>query len=123
MDHVYNRRESIRALDYTGAATTRTGRSDDRDSAGFPDDARTSRNHAGEGLEDGYNVPGIVLCALGIVAMALALTAAGYGFAGWAVVAGVVAAVCAITGVTWLLLEHRRVKAKEGLALSDQQGH
>lgn len=123
MDHVYNRQESIRALDYTGTATTSTGRSDDRGSAGFPDDARTSRNHAGEGLEDGYNVPGIVLCALGIVAMALALTAAGYGFAGWAVVAGVVAAVCGITGVAWLLLEHRRVKAKEGLALSDQQGH
>ncbi|MBF6174744.1 hypothetical protein IU476_25045 [Nocardia blacklockiae] len=84
---------------------------------------RTSRNHAGEGLEDGYNVPGIVLCALGIVAMALALTAAGYGFSGWAVVAGVVAAVCAVAGVAWLLLEHRRVKAKEGLALTDQRGH
>nr|WP_187689000.1 hypothetical protein [Nocardia wallacei] len=113
----------MRALDYTGTATTRTGRPDDRDSAGFPDDARTTRSHAGEGLEDGYNVPGIVLCALGIVAMALALTAAGYGFAGWAVVAGVVAAVCGVAGVAWLLLEHRRVKAKEGLSLTDQQGH
>ncbi|WP_280266415.1 hypothetical protein [Nocardia wallacei] len=94
-----------------------------RGAAEFPDETRTSRKHAGEGLEDGYNIPGIVLCALGIVATALALTAAGYGFAGWAVVAAVVAVACALTGGVWLLLEHRRIKSDEGLTLRDPMGH
>ncbi|AYF76232.1 hypothetical protein D7D52_23055 [Nocardia yunnanensis] len=93
----------------------------DRD--GFPDDSRTTRAHAGEALEDGYNFPGIVLCALALVALAACLTAAGYGFPGRAVIAGVIAAVAAVAGVGWLLIEHRRVKAKEGLALHDQRGH
>ncbi|GAA5046733.1 hypothetical protein [Nocardia callitridis] len=89
----------------------------------FPDTARTTRSHAGEALQDGKNVPSIVLCALAIVAFALALTAAGYGFAGWAIIAGIVGAVCAIVGVSWAVLERRRIKAKQGLALTDPQGH
>ncbi|MFI6044522.1 hypothetical protein ACIA8C_23040 [Nocardia sp. NPDC051321] len=94
-----------------------------RDQDGFPDHARTTRSHAGEGIEDGYNIPGIVLCALGIVALALCLTAAAYGFAGWALIAGISAVALAGTGVVWILLEHRRIKAKEGLGLTDQRGH
>ncbi|WP_460699267.1 hypothetical protein [Nocardia thraciensis] len=89
----------------------------------FPDQARTTRGHAGEGLEDGYNMPGIVLCALAIVALASTLTAAGYGFTGRTIAAAVATAVCGIAGVAWLAVEHRRIKAKEGLALTDQQGH
>ncbi|RMI29032.1 hypothetical protein EBN03_28170 [Nocardia stercoris] len=92
-------------------------------SSGFPDNARTSRAHAGEAIEDGYNIPGIVLCAVGIIALACALTAAGYGFAGRAWVAGAICAVSFTFGGGWLLLEHRRIKAKEGLALHDQRGH
>ncbi|TDP38033.1 hypothetical protein [Nocardia ignorata] len=89
----------------------------------FPDHARTTRSHAGEGLEDGYNFPGIVLCAMAVIALGLCLTAAGYGFAGWGAIAAVAAATLAVAGVTWLLLEHRRVKSKEGLNLTDQRGH
>ncbi|WP_371852077.1 hypothetical protein [Nocardia salmonicida] len=89
----------------------------------FPDDARTTRSHAGEGLEDGYNFPGIILCAMGIIALGLCLTATGYGFAGWATIAGIAAVILAGGGVAWLLLEHRRIKAKEGLALTDPRGH
>ncbi len=89
----------------------------------FPDSARHTRNHAGEGIEDGYNIPGIVLCAIGLVALACTLTAAGYGFTGWAIVAGIICAATLIGGFAWLLLEHRRVKAKEGLALHEQRGH
>jgi hypothetical protein len=88
-----------------------------------PDHSRTTRSHAGEGIEDGYNIPGIVLCALGIVASASTLTAAGYGFAGWAVVGAIAATALVGSGIAWILLEHRRVKAKEGLALTDQRGH
>ncbi|MCM6772063.1 hypothetical protein NDR87_02775 [Nocardia sp. CDC159] len=90
---------------------------------GFPDTSRTTRSHAGEGIEDGYNIPGIVLCAIGLVALAGALTAAGYGFSGWAIVGGVVCAVSLVAGIGWLLIEHRRIKAKEGLDLHDQRGH
>jgi hypothetical protein len=84
---------------------------------------RTTRNHAGEALEDGHNIPGITLCGFGIVALALALTAAAYGFMGWMVVAAVAAAVCGGTGATWVLLAHQRVKNREGLPLRDQMGH
>ncbi|MGW0246657.1 hypothetical protein ACWDYH_08465 [Nocardia goodfellowii] len=95
----------------------------DQDGGKFPDHSRTTRSHAGEGIEDGYNIPGIVLCAMGIVGLALTLTAAGYGFNGWAIV-GAIATVALIgSGIGWILLEHRRVKAKEGLALTDQRGH
>lgn len=90
---------------------------------GFPDDSRTVRAHAGEAIEDGYNVPGLLLCAIGIVALAGALTAAGYGFPTRALTAGVICAVSVVGGIAWLLLEHRRVKAKEGLALHEQRGH
>ncbi|QLY27999.1 hypothetical protein [Nocardia huaxiensis] len=89
----------------------------------FPDHSRTTRSHAGEGIEDGYNIPGIVLCALGIIALASTLTAAGYGFEGWALVGAIATVLLAGTGITWILLEHRRMKAKEGLSLTDQQGH
>ncbi|WP_405182103.1 hypothetical protein OG225_14085 [Nocardia sp. NBC_01377] len=89
----------------------------------FPDHARTSRSHAGEGIQDGYNIPGIVLWAIGIVALGLTLTAAAYGFNGWAIIAAIVCAVGILGGSGWLVLEHRRIKAKEGLALTDQVGH
>lgn len=94
-----------------------------RSSGGFPDRARTTRAHAGETIEDGYNIPGMVLCAVGIVALACALTAAGYGFALRAMVAGLVCAASFAAGVGWMLFEHRRIKAREGLALHEQRGH
>jgi hypothetical protein len=89
----------------------------------FPDNSRTTRSHAGEGIEDGYNIPGIILCGLAIVALGLCLTAAGYGFQGWALVGGICAVTFAGVGAGWILFEHRRIKAKEGLRLTDQCGH
>lgn len=85
--------------------------------------ARTTRSHAGEGLADGYNLPGIVLSALGVIALGLCLTATGYGFTGWAVIGAVAAVVLLGAGATWLLLEHRRIKAEEGLGLTEPRGH
>ncbi|WP_254206413.1 hypothetical protein [Nocardia alni] len=67
------------------------------------------RHHAGEGLEDTYNVPGILLCGLAVIALALFLTAAGYGIWGWAVVAAIVFVVAGVAGVVWLLAERRRM--------------
>lgn len=84
---------------------------------------RAPRKHAGEGIEDTYNIPGIVLCALSFVALALALTAAGYGFGGWAIVAGVVCAVCLIGGVSWIALESRRTQSRDNWDPHERQGH
>ncbi|MFE9578095.1 hypothetical protein ACFYO1_17035 [Nocardia sp. NPDC006044] len=105
-----------------GVSSSHTRRlAEDHDN--FPDDARTTRSHAGEGIQDGYNIPGIVLWALGLVALGLTLTAAGYGFHGWAVIGAIVCATALVTGSAWLVLEHRRIKAKEGRALTDPAGH
>ncbi|MQY27801.1 hypothetical protein [Nocardia aurantia] len=81
--------------------------------------AEPTRTHAGQGLEDNKNVPALVLCFLGVVALGTALTAAGYGFAGWSIVAGIICAVCLVAGVTWLVIEGRRTSAAE----PDRQGH
>lgn len=68
---------------------------------------------AGDAIADKYNVPGIVAFMLGIGAVAATLTAAGYGFAGWAVVGAIVAAVLLIVGVSVVLIEHARERAAE----------
>ncbi|MQY30839.1 hypothetical protein [Nocardia aurantia] len=82
---------------------------------------RRGRTHAGEGVEDNANIPGYVLCLLGVVALAATLTAAGYGFAGWAVVGAILCAVCLLGGIAWLLLEQRRVSAH--IPPHQRQGH
>ncbi|MFC6010905.1 hypothetical protein [Nocardia lasii] len=89
----------------------------------FPDDARTTRSHAGESIRDGRNVPGLALVAVGLVLFALTLTAAGYGYAGWAVIAGVACVVSLVGGAALVVLEHRRVKAGENLGLTEPRGH
>ncbi|QIS04050.1 hypothetical protein F5X71_18490 [Nocardia brasiliensis] len=76
---------------------------------------------AGDLLGDNYNVPGLILCALGIVAMACTLTAAGYGFGEWVQIGAIATAALWILGVGALLVEHRReevIELKYG-----RQGH
>ncbi|MFX0576357.1 hypothetical protein [Nocardia nepalensis] len=75
--------------------------------------ARPWHSHAGDLLGDDYNVPGIILCALGIVAMACTLTAAGYGFIGWTQIGAIATAGLWITGIGALLVEHRREEVIE----------
>lgn len=75
--------------------------------------ARPWHSHAGDLLGDDYNIPGIILCALGIVAMACTLTAAGYGFAGWTQIGAIATAALWITGIGALLVEHRREEVIE----------
>lgn len=89
----------------------------------FPDESRTTRSHAGESIEVARNWPGMILAAIGIVLVALTLTAAGYGFAGWAVIAGIGGGVCLVAGIALVVAEHRRVKAAEGATLREQRGH
>ncbi|MFF0543637.1 hypothetical protein ACWEVD_30715 [Nocardia thailandica] len=63
---------------------------------------------AGDLLSDDYNVPGIIACALAVIALACTLTAAGTGHTGWALVAGVAFLVLVTAGIGALLFEHRR---------------
>ncbi|MFZ2172883.1 MAG: hypothetical protein WAW17_02390 [Rhodococcus sp. (in: high G+C Gram-positive bacteria)] len=83
---------------------------------------RTMRSHAGEAISDNRNWPGYILIGTGIVVLGLALVAAGYGFEGWAVIAGAVCVLGFIVGVVLVLLERRRVKKLEGKELTDQGG-
>ena len=57
------------------------------------------------------------------VALALTLTAAGYGFAGWVWIGAPVCIVLFAIGLTVVLLEHKRVMAAEGKNLTDPSGH
>lgn len=87
------------------------------------DDARTMRSHAGEAITDSRNWPGYLLIGTGIAVLGLFLVAAGYGFEGWALIAGVVCVLCLVVGATLVLLEHRRVKRLDDEGVLDQEGH
>ncbi|MFE4503058.1 hypothetical protein ACFRFQ_24665 [Rhodococcus sp. NPDC056743] len=87
------------------------------------DDAHTNRSHVGEGIADGRNYPGYLLIGLALATLGLTLVALGYGFRGWALIAGVVCAASLALGVAAVLVERRRVKRLEGKDLLDQEGH
>ncbi|WP_067860836.1 hypothetical protein [Nocardia shimofusensis] len=76
----------------------------------FPDHTRTSRSHAGEIFEDTRNWPGMFLVGLGIVTVGLTMTAAGYGFEGWALIGGIAAGLFLLVGIGLIVLEHRRMR-------------
>ncbi|GGK32745.1 hypothetical protein [Nocardia camponoti] len=79
----------------------------------FPDHARTTRQYAGEAFEDTMNWPGLVLIGVGLVFVAATLTAAGYGFAGWALIAGILCGICLVGGIGLVALEHRHIRTKD----------
>ncbi|MGV9412496.1 hypothetical protein ACWDOP_21530 [Nocardia sp. NPDC003693] len=85
--------------------------------------ARTPRKHAGEGIEDGVNIVGIVLIGLGILGLGLTLVAGGYGFGGWAVIAGVASVLLFLAGGVVLALEWRRQRAHRSANEPVRQGH
>ncbi|AMY51750.1 hypothetical protein HQO38_16000 [Rhodococcus fascians] len=87
------------------------------------DDDRTMRGHAGEAIVDARNWPGYICIGLALVSLGLTLTAAGYGFEGWAWTGAVLAPVLLVAGTVLVLLERRRVKAQEGKSLTDPAGH
>lgn len=84
---------------------------------------RYSRKHHAEGIEDTVNVLGAGLVGLGIAALALALVAAGYGFSGWAVIAGVVCVLLLLAGSVVIVTEWRRRRNGEGPNSEMRQGH
>ncbi|WP_433527289.1 hypothetical protein ACQPZ2_22060 [Nocardia pseudovaccinii] len=64
----------------------------------------------GESLADPFNIPGIVLFALGVVGLASTLTAAAYGFAGWTKIGALTTALLFLTSISLFLLEHERLR-------------
>ncbi|MGF7124362.1 hypothetical protein [Rhodococcus sp. BE178] len=57
------------------------------------------------------------------VALGLTLVAAGYGFAGWAWIAGIICGGALLVGTALVLAEDRRVKRLDNASLTDQLGH
>ncbi|PXX70679.1 hypothetical protein DFR70_10198 [Nocardia tenerifensis] len=76
-------------------------------------DNRPWHAQAGDLLGDNYNVPGLVLCALGVAALACTLTAAAYGDATWTQTGAIATAALWILGIGALIVEHRREEVIE----------
>ena len=94
-----------------------------RDDDYTADSANTVREHAGEALEDVRNWPGYICIGAALAALGLTLTAGGYGFGGWVLIGSVAAIVLFAAGLTIVLLERKRVNAREGRDLTDPGAH
>ena len=57
------------------------------------------------------------------MSLGLTLTAAGYGFTGWVWIGAIAAPLLLVAGIALVLLERKRVKAREGKSLTDPAGH
>lgn len=66
------------------------------------DHARTTRQHAGEALKNGANVPKPAGAAIAVIALTVGLVAAAAGHPGGAI-ALIVAVVFGVLGAAWLL--------------------
>lgn len=77
------------------------------------DHARTARKHAGESMKYGPNAVGLILIAIGVVAVVVSLAAYAVGNSPIGGVAALVAVLAFITGAVWLGWMHRRVRAME----------
>lgn len=87
------------------------------------DPERTTRAHAGEAIADARNWPGYILLALGLGCLGLAITAAGGGFEGWAMILFPATLLLFAAGTGAVLFERARVKKGEGKSLMDPAGH
>ncbi|MEU4810619.1 hypothetical protein AB0H20_15590 [Nocardia fluminea] len=84
-------------------------------SGSTPSADRIWHAQAGDLLADDYNVPGIVMCAIGVVGLACTLVAAGTAHIGWALVAGTITLLFLGGGVVALMFEHHREQKIEQL--------
>jgi protein-S-isoprenylcysteine O-methyltransferase Ste14 len=73
------------------------------------DHARTTHQRAGEWFKNSRDAPGLVLLAVGVVAMVISLAVAAHGDTSSAVLTGSVAMAAGGAGTIWLFVEGRRV--------------
>jgi len=73
------------------------------------DHARTTQQRAGEWFKNSRDALGLLLLAVGAVAMVICLAAAAHGNTGSAALTGSVAIAAGGAGATWLFIEGRRV--------------
>ena len=77
------------------------------------DHSRTTRQHAGETMKNGFNAPGLILMAVAILSMVLALASFATGHSSPGLAATAVAAVALFAGGGWLYVAHRQVREQE----------
>lgn len=70
--------------------------------------SNTAREHAGEAIREARGWPGYGGVMLGVVLIALCVLAAGYGYEGWAWIAGVAGVVILVAGVVAVAATRRR---------------
>lgn len=90
------------------------------------DHSRTHHQYAGESMIDVYFWPGLFLIAVGVVALAGCVAALAYNHPDLLVWAGLTAALTFGGGVSWLIVERRRVRRVEARWLAEhpaQQSH
>lgn len=77
------------------------------------DHARTTRQHAGESLRNGANVPGLAGSAVAVIALTVGLFAVATGHLAAGATALIVAVVLGALSAAWLLRAHRKVRDAE----------
>ncbi|WP_407688723.1 hypothetical protein [Mycobacterium sp. HUMS_1102779] len=77
------------------------------------DYARTTRRHAGETVNHGANVPGLIIGAVAVVALTVGIYALAAGSAVVGLVALVLAALSGAVSALWLMRTHRAVRTAE----------
>lgn len=77
------------------------------------DHARTTRQHAGETMKNGYNAPGLILVAVGVLATVVAMATFASGESGAGTVSTITAIVVLAAGGLWLMIAHRQVRQRE----------
>jgi protein-S-isoprenylcysteine O-methyltransferase Ste14 len=87
------------------------------------DHFRTTRQHAGESMANGANAPGLVLVALGIVALVVGLFGLATRQADVGLVAVILAVVTAAVGGVWISVAHRRVRKAESNWAAEHSDH
>lgn len=72
-------------------------------------DLQIGTDSPGETMRDGRTLPGLLLAAIGIAALAVSLHLFGIGRTADGELSAVSAVVIGTAGVIWLVVEHRRV--------------
>jgi hypothetical protein len=77
------------------------------------DHSRTTQPHAGLAMKDNFYWPGLILLAVAAFGMISTVVAAAYRHYEWLSATVLIAALGALAGALWLVVEHRRVTVIE----------